>query len=216
MLRHNQAQAQPLVSGRQKEDVQMRRLLPLPLPEEGPDVPGPGHPTRRRQSEPARRPRPRAGQNPGSYLEPTLTTSRRRPFWRRRFRVFRPPLVCMRARNPCLFFRFRFRGLYVGIMIGHLLAAWLRLKISSQRYTACQVRVNPGSPVPPWISRGIIHFRLTFPHSRNSLPAPISGSCLPWAVVGHRTRCYGCPRRLPEIRAHRIHRTIDLPRSVSG
>jgi hypothetical protein len=56
---------------------------------------------------------------PTGYFEPTVTTSRRRPRRRRRLRVSRPPLVCMRARNPCLFFRFRFRGLYVGIMGNH-------------------------------------------------------------------------------------------------
>jgi hypothetical protein len=57
--------------------------------------------------------------SPTSYFEPTVTTSRRRPCRRRRLRVSRPPLVRMRARNPCLFFRFRFRGLYVGIMGNH-------------------------------------------------------------------------------------------------
>jgi len=53
-----------------------------------------------------------------AYLEPTDTTSCRRPFWRRRVSVFRPPRVLMRARKPCLFFRFRLWGLYVGIMAG--------------------------------------------------------------------------------------------------
>jgi hypothetical protein len=56
---------------------------------------------------------------PTGYFEPTVTTSRRRPCRRRRLRVSRPPLVRMRARKPCLFFRFRFRGLYVGIMGNH-------------------------------------------------------------------------------------------------
>ena len=31
-----------------------------------------------------------------------------RPFRRRRLSVFRPPLVCIRWRNPCVFFRLRF------------------------------------------------------------------------------------------------------------
>lgn len=156
----------------------MRRLLPVPLPEDCPNLPGPGQPTRWWQSEPARRSRSRADQQEGPYLEPTLTTSRRRPFWRRRFRVFRPPLVCMRARNPCLFFRFRFRGLYVGIMISHPLATWLHFKISFQRYQSCPARVNPGSPFGLWVSPSVGAVRLTFPHSRNSLPALISGPCL--------------------------------------
>jgi len=49
-----------------------------------------------------------------SYFDPVDTTRRLRPFLRRRFSVCRPALVLMRARKPCLFFRFRLRGLYVG------------------------------------------------------------------------------------------------------
>ena len=66
----------------------------------------------------SRRPGPRVRHVKSAYLEPTDTTSRRRPFRRRRVSVFRPARVLMRARKPCLFFRFRFRGLYVGIMAG--------------------------------------------------------------------------------------------------
>lgn len=55
-----------------------------------------------------------------AYLEPTLTVSLLRPRRRRRTRVLRPPGVFIRARNPCLFTRFRFRGLYVGFIPGHL------------------------------------------------------------------------------------------------
>ncbi len=65
-----------------------------------------------------RRPRSRVRHVNSAYLEPTDTTNCRRPFWRRRVRVFRPPRVLMRARKPCLFFRFRLWGLYVGIMAG--------------------------------------------------------------------------------------------------
>lgn len=43
-----------------------------------------------------------------------VTVSLARPRLRRRARALRPPLVAIRARNPCLFDRFRFRGLYVG------------------------------------------------------------------------------------------------------
>lgn len=65
-----------------------------------------------------RRPGCRVRHVDSAYLEPTDTTSCRRPFWRRRVRVIRPPRVFMRARKPCLFFRFRLWGLYVGIMVG--------------------------------------------------------------------------------------------------
>ncbi len=51
----------------------------------------------------------------------THTESLLRPFLRRRFSTARPHLVFMRARNPCLFLRRRFRGLYVGfILFPHL------------------------------------------------------------------------------------------------
>ena len=44
------------------------------------------------------------------YFEPILTVSRARPFLRRALITFRPLLVFMRARNPCLFTRLRLRG----------------------------------------------------------------------------------------------------------
>ena len=175
VFRHHQAQPRQRPPGRQKEDVQMRRLLPFPLPEKLPDVPGPGDSTRCGQSEPARRPRSRVRQYHQLYLEPMLTTNCRRPLWRRRLRVFRPPLVCMRARNPCLFFLFRFRGLYVGIMASHPPDTRLRSKISFQRYQKKLGKVNPGSPFPPGTSFLRVTGRLTFPHSPNSLSAPNSG-----------------------------------------
>ena len=153
----------------------MRRLLPFPLPEKLPDVPGPGDSTRGGQSEPARRPRSRVRQSHKLYLEPMLTTNCRRPLWRRRLRVFRPPLVCMRARNPCLFFLFRFRGLYVGIMASHPPNTCLRSKISFQRYQKKLGKVNPESLFPPLTALLRVTVRLTFPHSPNSLPAPNSG-----------------------------------------
>jgi len=175
MLRNHQAEPGPRPSRRQKEDVQVRRLLPPPLPEKRPDVPGPGDSTRRGESEPSRRPRSRARQTLGPYFEPTLTTRRRRPLWRRRLRVFRPPLVCMRARNPCLFFRFRFRGLYVGIMANHPPDPRLRSKISFQRYQREPWRVNPGNVSGPTACPGARTLRLTFPQSRNSLLPPKFG-----------------------------------------
>ena len=46
----------------------------------------------------------------------SLTVSRRRPFFLRRAKTFRPALVFMRARNPWSFMRFLFVGLlYVGL-----------------------------------------------------------------------------------------------------
>lgn len=50
-----------------------------------------------------------------AYFDPTLTARRFRPRRRRAFSTLRPPRVFMRARKPCLFRRFRFRGLYVGL-----------------------------------------------------------------------------------------------------
>src|SRR5690606_36339440 len=60
---------------------------------------------------------------PANYLLPTATVRRRRPRRRRRFRTARPDRVCIRARNPCLFFRFRLLGWYVGLPIGHSMAS---------------------------------------------------------------------------------------------
>ena len=143
-----------LLLRRQKEDVQARRLPFFPPAKQLPDVPGPGQSTRRGQAATARRPRSWARPPHRPYFEPTLTTRRRLPRERRRLRAFRPPLVCMRARKPCLFFRFRFRGLYVGIMRIHLLGPWLRCKNSFKRYPRARFRVNPESPFPPWLCPG--------------------------------------------------------------
>ena len=52
----------------------------------------------------------------GLYFPPTFTTICARPLFRRRLSALRPPAVFMRARNPCLLTRFRFRGLYVGFI----------------------------------------------------------------------------------------------------
>jgi len=43
----------------------------------------------------------------------SLTVSLCRPFLRRRLSTLRPPRVAIRARNPCLFRRFRLCGWYV-------------------------------------------------------------------------------------------------------
>ena len=50
------------------------------------------------------------------YFEPIFTTRRARPRARLLASVFLPPRVFIRSRKPCLFKRFRFRGLYVGFI----------------------------------------------------------------------------------------------------
>jgi hypothetical protein len=51
-----------------------------------------------------------------AYFLPTATARRLRPRRRRRFSTSRPRRVRIRARNPCLFVRFRLRGRYVGFI----------------------------------------------------------------------------------------------------
>jgi len=167
----------------------MRRLLPSSLTKQCPDVPGPGDATRGGQSKTARRPRGWVRLPHRCYFEPTLTTKRRRPRWRRRLRVLRPPLVCMRARNPCLFFLFRFRGLYVGIIGNHPPSPWLHSKISFQRYPRAPFRVNPGSPSQSWLSQNTSPVKLTFPQSGNSLLPPFQGLFpgVPLSLLPRRT-----------------------------
>lgn len=91
------------------------------------------------------------------YLRPNLvpirTERRLRPLRRRRFRAFRPPLLFMRARKPCLFFLLRLRGLYVGFMkeprSGAVGGRSLRTK-----HAKISVRSRPSQPCPglagPW------------------------------------------------------------------
>lgn len=67
-----------------------------------PEPPGTIEPLSRRQYPPC--------------LEGSDTVNFRRPFLRRRDRMARPQRVAMRARNPCLFTRRRFRGRYVGFI----------------------------------------------------------------------------------------------------
>lgn len=45
---------------------------------------------------------------------------RARPFCRRRFRIFRPLWVAIRARNPSLRFRTRFEGWNVRLIVSYL------------------------------------------------------------------------------------------------
>ena len=53
-----------------------------------------------------------AAQHP-CYFFGALTTSRLRPFARRRLRTLRPALVALRLRNPCSLFRLILLGWYV-------------------------------------------------------------------------------------------------------
>jgi len=46
------------------------------------------------------------------------TVSRLRPWLRRAANTLRPPLVFIRARNPCVLFLWRLLGLYVRFMDG--------------------------------------------------------------------------------------------------
>lgn len=110
--------------GSRKEDVQVSRLPSLPPPQQVANLAGPPDPTRTRQSTPPRRPRPQAPGAHGSYFDPIRTVRRRRPLPRRRERTWRPFFVFIRARNPCLFSRLRFRGLYVGFMDRSALAGF--------------------------------------------------------------------------------------------
>lgn len=87
---------------------------------------------------------PPAGEEPtGAYdFAPTLTERRRRPRRRRRAKALRPPRVLIRARNPCLFTRFRFRGLYVGFI---RLPLWLGNFVRHRRQTIKLPEFGTGS-----------------------------------------------------------------------
>jgi hypothetical protein len=116
-----------ILSGREK-DVEVRRLSPSAPPEEVADVPRLADPARPGQTLAGRRfrrlrtvarvpARVRIHLIYFAYFDPVTTTRRCRPLRRRRASVFRPALVLMRSRNPCLLMRFRFRGLYVGFIL---------------------------------------------------------------------------------------------------
>src|SRR5690606_3671131 len=101
--------------GRGVEDVQVRRPAPLPPLEKPTELAAPRDPPGpRKTSGPRTTPRSRA-HGRTAYFEPVATVRRLRPFFRRRLIAARPPAVLIRARNPCLFFRFRLRGRYVGL-----------------------------------------------------------------------------------------------------
>ena len=135
MLGDHQPPATTRDGGSRKEDVQVVRPLPLPPSQESSDLCALPDPTGPRKPEslwhPSLAPTPRlasrrATPGPpvmhrrGNYLEPMVTERVFRPRRRRRLRVLRPPRVFMRARNPCLLLRLRFRGRYVGFIGYHL------------------------------------------------------------------------------------------------
>jgi hypothetical protein len=95
--------------GRREEDIEIPSPLSLPPLQQGFDFSAVPNSYTARQVFPALR-------RKIDYLLPIVTTSCARPCRLRRFSVARPPLVFIRARNPCLLIRLRFRGLYVGIM----------------------------------------------------------------------------------------------------
>src|SRR5919108_1414787 len=81
-------------------------------------------------------------------LEGERTVRRLRPFLRRRDSVARPQTVFMRARNPCLLMRRRFRGRYVGPI-----------------FSSCK-----GGKVTRILRGGS---RLTFPHAGRTFGPPL-------------------------------------------
>jgi hypothetical protein len=100
------------------ENVQVPRSTPSPPPENLTDLGPARDPSLPWQPTAALLARARHGARPAYFL-PMRTVRRFRPRLRRRLSVCRPPRVRMRLRNPCLFFRFRFLGLYVGLPIKH-------------------------------------------------------------------------------------------------
>ena len=95
--------------GRREEDIDQSSPLSLPPLQQPPDFIAVPYARALGQALSALR-------RPTVYLRPIVTTRRERPLLRRRLSALRPPVVFIRARNPCLLIRLRFRGLYVGIM----------------------------------------------------------------------------------------------------
>ena len=109
VLGHDDSQPAKRNGGRRQEDIHVLRPLALPPLKECADLIGAADASEPGKTLPPLRHRP-------GYLLPTVTTSRCRPFLRRRDRVMRPARVFILARNPCLLTRFRLRGLYVGFI----------------------------------------------------------------------------------------------------
>ena len=109
VLRHDDPQPAIRNGGRRQEDIHVLRPLALPPLKECADLIGAADANEPGKTFPPVRHRE-------GYLLPTFTTSRCRPFLRRRDSVMRPARVFILARNPCLLTRFRLRGLYVGFI----------------------------------------------------------------------------------------------------
>ena len=114
VLGHDHPEACTRSGGSREEDVEFGRPPSLPPPQQAPDFAGAPNSSQGRKAYFGWR--PRLGGGYAVYFEPTSTTSLRRPFLRRLDSVLRPARVLIRARNPWVFFLFRFRGLYVGFM----------------------------------------------------------------------------------------------------
>src|SRR3954454_6971243 len=86
-----------------------------------------------------------------AYLPAILTVSWCRPLRRRALSTARPPLVAMRARNPCLLIRLRLRGRYEGFIStpwGACSYALGRRAAKTGNIAAPQTSVNPRAPQP--------------------------------------------------------------------
>ena len=103
---------------------------------------------------------PRAGRRRHSGQAPI----RLRPFWRRRLRTSRPPLVRMRTRKPWVLFRLRLLGWNVRFMTGRLGPAdpgtpmgarlpWTKVQVYDPSALSCQSRRPPGRALGPCLRR---------------------------------------------------------------
>jgi hypothetical protein len=116
--RHDETGSRIQRGGSRVEDVQVARPAPLPPLKQRTDLAAPRDPPRSWQTLlPATSIRCRSHQRLDRYFELFETAKRLRPLRLRRFSTSRPARVLMRARNPCLFKRFRRRGRYVGLPI---------------------------------------------------------------------------------------------------
>jgi hypothetical protein len=109
VLRYDDPEAGTRSGGSREEDVQAPGPLPLPPLEQLTDLGSESNAGLAGKALDSTRAMV-------GYFRPILTTRRTLPCLRRRLSVLRPPFVFMRERNPCLFTRFRLRGLYVGFI----------------------------------------------------------------------------------------------------
>ena len=157
VLWHDRPEACTGCGGSREEDVEFGRPPPLSPPQQATDLARAPNSSHGREAYFGWR--PRLG-GCADYFEPTSTTSRRRPFLRRLDSVLRPARVLIRARNPWVFFLFRFRGLYVGFMrngregnhphpVGPCVPAVRRTRDGRGTYRKSARAVNPAAPRHP-------------------------------------------------------------------